>query len=654
MLTDYNKIEVKFKKIWQYAKKLEAFSHDDEKFLNAIMEIDKKILKNMINERYNRDLEKVRKLRFLILDAIVNEKPISTQRIEYWKTEIKNEYEKNVFRSWPHLFNILFELYYRKDKDEIMKNLEEIHDWFRKGLEIENLIYFNKQVSINGFDWNQNFGTSDCWMALIPEEKKNHKNAPQLYLHIYPNSIQYGLKLGIGIFYSSSNKRIEWKFEDDSNTIKTDEDFNIKRILRKFRRLLKKFYILDNIFNSYKIWDLNPQDNRIIQDEINNYIKGSIDSEELEFRLNDLLKNKVIMEKESEKIQERLSEPMDEECRTLWNVLKRKKQLILYGPPGTGKTYLANKMKKYFEESKFLTFHQSYAYEEFIEGIRPITDDNLSEISYEIISGVFKLAAEEATKMLLQMTNQESDFGRFLELPQEQRKNLIDSLKQEDQQKYLLIIDEINRGNISKIFGELITLLEADKRLGCENEIILELPYSKNKFGIPPNLYIIGTMNSADHSISLVDTALRRRFTFKELTPNTKHLEEADGIISEISLIDLFTVLNTKIEFFLDRDHRIGHSYFMNAKSLEEFQEIWFDEIIPLLQEYFYNDWETLSKILSSFVEEIRIPEDLLEEDLDRKIYRIKDENEVDTTSFIEYINEIIGQISTPVEKMED
>lgn len=277
-------------------------------------------------------------------------------------------------------------------------------------------------------------------------------------------------------------------------------------------------------------------------------------------------------------------EPESPELRELITLASATRNIIVYGPPGTGKTYLVSEFAKHFLEPQlrisaspeerrtsdfreFVTFHQSFAYEEFIEGLKPSVSDE-GELTYEVRPGVFKDIAARATAAW--------------------RKH------GDSSPKYLIVIDEINRANIAKVFGELITLIEDDKRLGEGNELELRLPYSGDKFGVPPNLYIVGTMNTADRSIALLDLALRRRFSFLEVTPNSSLLKSVAGI----NLGEVLKKLNEKIELLLDRDHRIGHSYLMKAKTSSDLHFAWYRRVLPLLQEYFYNDNERLYALL--------------------------------------------------------
>ena len=302
--------------------------------------------------------------------------------------------------------------------------------------------------------------------------------------------------------------------------------------------------------------------------------------------------------------------------------------LVLYGPPGTGKTWhtvthavaivegrsvrevseeeredraaIKRRFNEYRDANRIemVTFHQNTTYEDFVEGIRPVLVDdasadadsqaepqNVGDVRYELSRGVFRRITECA--------------------------------EQDLDQRYVLVIDEINRGNIAAIFGELITLIEDSKRIGCDDETWVTLPGSKTEFGVPANLHVIGTMNTADRSIALLDTALRRRFVFEEMMPVASHpgiSTDADGVDCR----ELLAAMNRRITVLLDREHQIGHTYFLGVDTLAALAGTFRTRILPLLQEYFYDDWEKIRAVLNDngFVRQSPPPEELVRADL--------------------------------------
>ena len=264
---------------------------------------------------------------------------------------------------------------------------------------------------------------------------------------------------------------------------------------------------------------------------------------------------------------------------------------ILFGPPGTGKTWRAATLavsivdgeaeREEVDPDQFndlwfdlrsghgqiamVTFHQNFAYEDFIEGIRPILKNG--RLAYKLRAGMFRRIAKAA--------------------------------KKNPDKRFVLIIDEINRGNIAKIFGELITLIEDSRRVGQPAETWITLPYSGKTFGVPDNLYIVGTMNTADRSIQLLDTALRRRFTFIEAMPNPRHRlisRDIDGVDCQ----EMLAAMNERIAALLDREHQIGHTYLLGVEEIGKLSDTFRNRMLPLLQEYFFDDWAKMRVVLGN------------------------------------------------------
>lgn len=289
--------------------------------------------------------------------------------------------------------------------------------------------------------------------------------------------------------------------------------------------------------------------------------------------------------------------------------------------------YTDNNASTQFYE--FITFHQSFGYEDFIEGIRAEVENDV--INYVIREGVFLKFCKAA----------------------------MHDKEQGNNNNFLFVIDEFNRGNISKILGELITLIEVNKRIsyidGEWKGMQVTLPYSGEKFGVPDNVYILATMNTADRSLATIDTAIRRRFDFVEMMPDSEVVRKnigEDGAIGDIDIAGIMDAMNQRIQYLYDRDHMFGHALFLNIESLEDLQYRFENKIIPLLQEYFFDDYQKIKAILND-VDSIYINKKqeslnnvfdhrLIEEwyDQDKDIYELN--NKVSIGEFEQFIRNVI------------
>lgn len=529
----------------------------------------------------------------------------------------------------------------------------------------------------------------------------------------YVNSEKFQQSKGIYIYIGYKHKNGEWYIclgnsenckeceakifiENKKYFNKGNKNFDVKKLYGDFVKLMKEFnkipkehFVIQNIKDKGENMSNTQAQNTIPLNQILYGPPGtgktySTINKALEILAGDKYKDSLEPTKRDEILQilkELKENPSDKESRQkargIFNVFKDKGQIA------------------------FITFHQSFSYEEFIEGIKPNTD-NPQNMTYEVQNGIFKEICEEAlknyqehqisnnktrdlqinakeifqsyalelkqkldngesinflNKMKIQSVNINQngeiksisigvDESPFQSLTQEIisrdylnfKNNKIKTYKdikpryesqsqwhgnaiyyfelykklqefEETEYKqdfkpmqkvslkpYILIIDEINRGNISKILGELITLLEPSKRIGSKEELSVTLPYGKENFGVPKNLYIIGTMNTADRSIALLDTALRRRFEFIEMMPDFTLLnKDCEGM----DLQELLQKMNARIEFLLDREHTIGHSFFMEIQSINELKGVFTKKIIPLLQEYFYEDYAKIDAVLN-------------------------------------------------------
>lgn len=573
----------------------------------------------------------------------------SKKDIYLTRENLKKKFPKQIWQPRPSVIEIIEDYH-----DELIKLINEIKELNNKEINFEDIIkYFNKfaekeyikentdyratatkareafieytrciEIMLQGYkagncnNWNQQnqIGSNYFWVEFKRKDASDFPHSISVSINKYPEHDETGeVTLSFRVEakdndceeldYNIHNKLIEISLKKDSKLYyqaskyskekkEKYEDFgkNKKRVKKLVNNgSIKKVRILKNIIGPYERKDTK----RIIKESLEAF-------EELKPFYEHIIKGRI--HSLNKKVEE--GEKMNYDSN-----------IILYGPPGTGKTYntiyyavaiCENKdldtikeesytgvLKRYNDyknagKIEFTTFHQSYGYEEFIEGIKPClvceeeSKNVENRLEYTIVPGIFKKFCEKARE------GKQNDKGNG--------------------ENFVFIIDEINRGNISKIFGELITLIEDTKREGKDEHTSVKLPYSQTFFSVPNNVYIIGTMNTADRSISLMDTALRRRFQFIEMLPNLDieelkniRIKDSNNEDSKINVQMMLKKINERIEILYDREHTIGHAMFLRLvqnPTIEVLASIFEKSIIPLLQEYFYEDYEKIQLIL--------------------------------------------------------
>ncbi|MCZ8534213.1 AAA family ATPase [Psychrobacillus psychrodurans] len=634
---DEIKVESAVEYLFNLAKKIHYFKGHPEEMLDSISKISPEML-SAYREKY-RNEEKVKQIRFIVLDKLIEKGSLSVSDLEDIKERVSVKYDTNILKSWTN-FTILFELFYMDKKLKVKEEQRKIHEAIQR-FEAFNGLKFVEGKVLNGFNWNQHFGGSECWLAVYEEKYSSHRIAPQFFVSIDEEKIRYGLlhgdqhpQRGVGTIKKILNieefnfdrfkKKMEEavKFEPDTvaqnleeyipetsidnwlELIRNDEVFlesdlvYLKKmvelggeasatqlafaldrhhsffnmpVVQLAKRVLEATDIQPNLRdngnivywnvlfegeydNQFFVWKLKPN----LKEALEIFIEEKIDIELPIYSKEDFLIEVFID---------------NENYDTITNLLHYKKNIILQGPPGVGKTFVSKRLAYSLmgerDESRveMVQFHQNYSYEDFVMGFRP--DEN----GFSLQNGIFYDFCEKA------LENPEKD--------------------------YYFIIDEINRGNLSKIFGELFMLIERDKR-----DDFVTMGYSKKQFTVPSNVYLIGTMNTADRSLAQLDVALRRRFAFVSLEPSFNEKWKLamlkEGVSSElvVRILNAVEKWNEEIssDFQLGSGYDIGHSFFTSIpEGMNE--TIWFNgilqyEIQPLLEEYFFDRPEIVNSLL--------------------------------------------------------
>ncbi len=651
-------MRAQIEKILNQSKKLQAIINVDDKqertnvidFLNGL---SSDVLTKFQKRFDANDAEKINKIRLLVVNHLLEHQTITEEIIEGIKLEVVKNYDTNILQAWKSYFSLFLPLLYTEKLDSEINSIA-------KDVILKTGLNSHVSYKMVDFDGANNFGSGVAWIAIYNKKQPSQSASLQLFIGFSNDQLTYGLRRHstketqqlkqisfasfkyeemIADLKSNAQAIIDdsqhvkcWKFSPGEGAKFWDvmeregvaaigwgnhsfSGKNRAQLENLLPNIKSKSIGIIKSFNDAKVGD------KIVAFKGRQSVIGYGEITQVGLYSN----QEIIPESDYHNFHKvkwvRMKTPIDVEkvamdtfadISSKWNELSMRLSpmqpaiqdesyekpamsdmslnQIFYGPPGTGKTFNTVKaalqilenttnplgefkeQKARFDKFKsegrieFVTFHQSFSYEDFVEGIRANADSE--QIKYSVQPGVFKKIAEKAGG--------------------------------DRNQPYVLIIDEINRGNTSKIFGDLITLIEKTKRAGEDEAVELTLPYSGKTFSVPNNLYIIGTMNTADRSLALIDNALRRRFDFIEMIPRADLIKVSD--IDGVDIKKLLTKINERIEALYDREHTIGHAFFMKLtekSKVDDLAKIFKNNILPLLEEYFFEDWEKISQVLS-------------------------------------------------------
>jgi 5-methylcytosine-specific restriction protein B len=527
--------------LWRYSTHLGELDPDQNAEISTIQDL-LNVTRNLPEEFRQAEQDRysegpVNKIRSRLLEQFYSDGEIELEVLENIKNTITEERD-TALASWNN-YRIVGQIYYDYFKPRLDTYLQTIADQILSAFPDLSLT-----THIVNFQGARNFVSDFAWIAAYPDSNASQKDSYQLYLGIKADSLRYGLYVGDDL------REGDWKSDRAVDTFERGGTIELATVIAKLKDVEEDFRRLENLGTD------NP-----------------------------------LGEPPFEKPNERTR---DEIIRQL----HAKNQVIFYGPPGTGKTHIASEFAKWWVteqtdgtpeamQVQSVTFHPAFAYEDFLEGLKADATDT-GAVDYDIEDGILKRIARQAR----------------------QAKDDADG----NPPPYILIIDEINRGNLAQIFGETITLLEADKR----DSHTTQLAHSDDEFSIPSNLYVIGTMNTADRSIALVDAALRRRFRFLHFPPDygvllKKHnfddwtaldtaITDADDPFRTLLALSIRALQHINEQIVdvpdLSKGQQIGHSYLYDVEKSQEILDAWRFDILPLLEEYYFGQFDRIRRQL--------------------------------------------------------